>query len=1361
MKKFRFIRDYIPQLLIMFLCLSLLAGFFPALTAKAEDGDVKKLSSIVTFQGITLHYDDGSGHPRELLKSGVLIKNDDKLVLKYAYEITEEQCKVIEPNMKYYLDISPHLVLPHLESGSPLTIDDGNGPQRFGEICADGSSAWVVFDRNEAGTGTVLSEYGEISDAYFYLDCSRAGDVPAGEAPIEGKSNLYAMKFEGKDVLEFGYAEQEPINAKAQISKGGSLKDKTITWSIEYTPWQNPSGEEGVTMDTPFELRDQIDTTLHNFVANSVKIDGVPVQTYYTSRGNISGQEEAYVLEETDGSSTVLAFGGTKFRAAASTKGSPALPFKITYDTVIQDELLLPGGGEGQKVTNAAELFAGTGADGGFQKLNISGKETVTVSQPQWITKEGKTERHKDGTGSTTEWTVTFYPNGFAFDNANGLTLHDKLPEGSTLDKDSVKIDGVSSVKADDIEEADGNGSHGFKIKMPQITRDKKQVTVTYTTSVPEEMYDSGTNLGKNTAWFTFSYNGKGYETLHAEKPVGSGDGSGTPGTDILVKNNGSYDAKNRTIVWTVTINPHKAYFKSGTFTDDLGAVGGGCQKGIHEGGLKLSGGINDVEVLIDNNNQLTDADKNLVKLDYGQKRLIITVGEIGARTVTVHYTTKVCDPCIFANNTKEKSFINTISTDNMVIGSSGQLRSAEASSKAVASAAVLEKKLPAYDYASHTMKWTVEVDASGLPMTGVALKDVLPAGLTYKANSLVTEPAVQNAKAEVSGQELTITLGSVNEKTIVTFDTAVNPEKLGFSSNGAVTVENTIKMNGSADSVEFAEVSHRVEKRFTNHGLVKSSSVNNQEEWIRYEVLINPFGLSLSKDPSLVDTLDKRLQLDGDTLRFYKATLLGTTDNPQQKPAYTKEGDGQSLKAIGYDPESNSFTVRLPIPEGSRDAYVLAYSADIIEHESGGYGNSVRFEGGSVLLGGSKNNSASVGGGGGGGGGGVAARKAGITITKRDSENQKLLTGVTFTLYEWDDAKGARGLPFFQGITDAQGKISFKVKPGKTYELEETGSLAGYDSKPGWEKLPAGVSEKDGHLLITAGVAGSDLKLELTNESCKTDLVFRLLNESGIPMVGRKVGLFLSEQAAQTGSLPDRVAEALADGTVRFAGMRRGETYFIKKPGGGIMKVEIPADVKEEPRIVLPDGTKLAFTADYRAVGTMTADEQWSVTVNKVISGSTKPLNGAVFGLYAERECRTLIKTAVSGQDGTIVFSGLIRGQAYWIKEIQAPANYLLDSAVYEVSETDAAVTVSNAPKPLSGESGRTGSPDDAGGADGSGGLSSVSNSPETGDCSSKLALPGFLLGILLSMVTVYGIYHSLKVKNRVRLHLFGMTII
>lgn len=106
-------------------------------------------------------------------------------------------------------------------------------------------------------------------------------------------------------------------------------------------------------------------------------------------------------------------------------------------------------------------------------------------------------------------------------------------------------------------------------------------------------------------------------------------------------------------------------------------------------------------------------------------------------------------------------------------------------------------------------------------------------------------------------------------------------------------------------------------------------------------------------------------------------------------------------------------------------------------------------------------------------GGGGVAVRK--VTI-----------------------ASNTGGLPFAKGETDAQGKLSFKVKPKVSYKLVETESLPSYGSAFGWESLPNGVTKTDDGLLVTAGATKSELKLTLTNEAHTTDLVFRLVNKSG-----------------------------------------------------------------------------------------------------------------------------------------------------------------------------------------------------------------------------------------------------------------------
>lgn len=126
---------------------------------------------------------------------------------------------------------------------------------------------------------------------------------------------------------------------------------------------------------------------------------------------------------------------------------------------------------------------------------------------------------------------------------------------------------------------------------------------------------------------------------------------------------------------------------------------------------------------------------------------------------------------------------------------------------------------------------------------------------------------------------------------------------------------------------------------------------------------------------------------------------------------------------------------------------------------------------------------------------------------------------------------------------------------------------------------------------------------------------------------------------------------------------------------------VDVPAQPDKAPSVTLPDGSSAALTEDYQLTGSGSPDQEWTLTVRKVISGGTEPLRGAVIGLYAGPACQDPIKTGQSGQDGTILFSGLIRGQHYWIKEIQAPSGYELDSSAYEADETAPSVTVANTP--------------------------------------------------------------------------------
>ena len=221
------------KMLVIFTGLSFMTGFFSVQAADmpepAETTDAaaeKKLSDMVSFETIELCF-LADGQKGEPVLDHTLIEKDRQLMLCYSYHITEEQSKNIEADTAYYLQVSPHLVLPQMESGEVLyiEIEDETETRReeFGTLYADGKKAWVIFKAGE--NGTVISDYEGLSGADFYLDCRRAENVPGGERPIEGESNLYLIKFENGETLVFGYAENdymEPyLHAVAESVRGG------------------------------------------------------------------------------------------------------------------------------------------------------------------------------------------------------------------------------------------------------------------------------------------------------------------------------------------------------------------------------------------------------------------------------------------------------------------------------------------------------------------------------------------------------------------------------------------------------------------------------------------------------------------------------------------------------------------------------------------------------------------------------------------------------------------------------------------------------------------------------------------------------------------------------------------------------------------------------------------------------------------------------------------------------------------------------------------------------------------------------------------------------------------------------------
>ena len=79
-------------------------------------------------------------------------------------------------------------------------------------------------------------------------------------------------------------------------------------------------------------------------------------------------------------------------------------------------------------------------------------------------------------------------------------------------------------------------------------------------------------------------------------------------------------------------------------------------------------------------------------------------------------------------------------------------------------------------------------------------------------------------------------------------------------------------------------------------------------------------------------------------------------------------------------------------------------------------------------------------------------------------------------------------------------------------------------------------------------------------------------------------------------------------------------------------------------------------------------------VQIVKTDSYTKKPLKGAKFALYSDLECKTLVAgPEVTDDDGKITFSNIpVRYQTIYLKELEAPEGYELDSTPKEVALTD-----------------------------------------------------------------------------------------
>jgi hypothetical protein len=249
-------------------------------------------------------------------------------------------------------------------------------------------------------------------------------------------------------------------------------------------------------------------------------------------------------------------------------------------------------------------------------------------------------------------------------------------------------------------------------------------------------------------------------------------------------------------------------------------------------------------------------------------------------------------------------------------------------------------------------------------------------------------------------------------------------------------------------------------------------------------------------------------------------------------------------------------------------------------------------------------------------------------------------------------------------GLEDGDTAIFSLTGPGGPYADK---TIANGETK-GWTDLPYGsysVTESytsgnvwtyNTDLSSSAVVINGDNEnpvIEVINTALKGSIeIFKTDQVTGLPLGGSTFQLWHFSD-------PTLVSEVVlgADGHYKWENLPYGQYQVVEAIAPAGYLVRDPVDVTIDPAGTL-DVVLRSEIADPRMPG--------FITLTKTDSVTGLPVAGAEYWVY--NAGGTHVETLITGPDGSVTVSGFIWG-TYSVKEINAPAGYLVDPASYPLT--------------------------------------------------------------------------------------------
>ncbi|HNX15607.1 MAG TPA: SpaA isopeptide-forming pilin-related protein [Oscillospiraceae bacterium] len=552
----------------------------------------------------------------------------------------------------------------------------------------------------------------------------------------------------------------------------------------------------------------------------------------------------------------------------------------------------------------------------------------------------------------------------------------------------------------------------------------------------------------------------------------------------------------------------------------------------------------------------------------------------------------------------------------------------------------MLAKAAENYNYAEHTVKWTITVNRNKLPLTGLTISDSLPAGMKLYIDAVHPFLITDSGSAAIATMPTVGASGStafnygfgtgvtVSDRYTVTFYTRLDDSVLLTQWANTQNFVNTATI--SADQMS-RSITATATAQIQNPVVSKTAAYTAGNDYIEWTVNINS-GLLKLTGASVTDVLNAGLLLDNTSVKLYAAAV--GTDGTLTTGALIPAGYSVTLPTSG-----NHNTLTVGLPDGA-NAYRLKFTTFIIT-DNYTYDNTVSLSGSN-----------------------------GTPSGNADVRN--IQVGALWS------SGGSGSLPLTVHKTNADGN----PVPGAVYQLlnasrqpiykngsaitATTGSngTATFTNLPAWTFYVKEIATPDGYLLNSEPFGGVRLAsdtpmLETVDAYAKGSVSLYKVSTLGASLSG---GNFVLSGTDFFGHSVTIGASAVG-GVVTFENVPlSGNTPYT------ITETDPPVGHLESSTVltarVVYNGDKTAVVAQLsadRLINTPYSQLFGSITLHKTDSDG-KALPGALFGLYDSTGA--LVASTRSDASGVVKFSELPLG-TYTLRELEAPDGYNLSETV------------------------------------------------------------------------------------------------